>query len=195
MDCDQNAGEHAAVMARLGNDEILIGVDAAAARRFFTDNSAAALRQQFGEGFALRRSVVMLAFVMAPVTALASAALAIRAFGWWSIGVVPVSLAAWFLHSSMASSGRQRVFGVFCFFAASVAVCVAHLAYTYMPAQVWLAVLSGAFLLSRLTYYSASGFVESLVIRNPIAYEFLLGQAVFFREAESDVKLPPRPTR
>ena len=101
-----------------------------------------------------------------PVLALA-AALAIPAFGWWSLGVSPVTVLAGLAYKGRASIGRQRVVFESVLLILAVGLAIVH------PWGVWihtyLLVVAMAFLLIRLLYVLTNIFVFRLIYGS---YEF-----------------------
>ena len=95
-----------------------------------------------------------------PVLGLA-AVLAIPAFGWWSLGVSPVTILAGLAYKSRASIGRQRVVFVSVMLILAVALAIIH------PWSVWIhayvLVVAAAFLLIRVLYVLTNIFVFRLI--------------------------------
>ncbi|MGI8785455.1 MAG: hypothetical protein ACR2L2_17625 [Acidobacteriota bacterium] len=98
---------------------------------------------------------------------LVAAALAIPAFGWWSLGVAPLTVFAGLAYKSRASIGRQRVVFVATLFILAVGLTI------FQPWSFWLRayilVLAMAFLLIRLLYVITNVFVFRLIYAS---YEF-----------------------
>jgi len=172
--------EHEQLVKMARDGRILIGVEPAVARRFFTDPSSENLRKAVGESVAFQRLVVLACLLLGPVSLMMSWVLAVFAFGWWGILAGLVALLAWASYNGRASMGKQRIIGTAWFLA--LAIAAGFLGDTYLRFQIWLVAVAASFFFSRLTYYSAVGFVRSLVLRNRLAFELLSEKALVVRQ-------------
>ena len=172
--------EHAQIVSMESQGKLLVGVDPAAARKFFTDLSAHAIAGEIGESIALRRVVVVASWLLGPLSLIASWVLATLSFGWWAIAVCIGSLAAWAAYNGRASIGNQKIIGVTWFLAMAIAACFFDGVNVLL--QAWIALLAASFFFARLTYYSAVKFIRALVLKNAKAFEFLFDKALVLRE-------------
>lgn len=168
--------DHSELVNLERNGQALIGVDPAVARRLLVDSVGASLLNEIGEDLKSERAMVRSSFALSWICFLASTFPAALAFRWWSILIIPVSFVLWALFLGRASMGNQRLWRTSSFLGLSILAC--FLPGAYVPFQIWLAVLAGAFFLIRFTYWIATRSVRSLIIRNPLAYRFLEGRGV-----------------
>ncbi len=162
--------------SRAYRGEIIIGIDPAFARRFFTDSSNADIEVRIGEPVYIERAVVMGSFVLEPLMLIVSIVAAVSTFGWWSLIVGPASVLAWFGYRSRSSAGRQHILGALLI----VAMAVAAPQFIIMPRAVslWLFAYAAALFLARWVYFSATKFLRAIVIRNEHAREMLQASLV-----------------
>lgn len=103
------------IVNRAYSNEILVGVEPALARKFFTDTNHEAVQEQIGESLYLERWVVIsLAFILQPISLLAGIVLCIFALHWYSMLVAPIMFLGWFVYGGLASAGRQKLSEFFC---------------------------------------------------------------------------------
>ena len=91
---------------------ILVGIDRAFARRFYTDVSLATIGEKTGETPYLEKLVVFGAFIGKHITLLGAVVLAVLVLGWWSAVVIPIGILIWVLFSSTSSLGGSRMLGI-----------------------------------------------------------------------------------
>ncbi len=170
--------EHNTFRAMAERGDVVIGVEPAIARRFFTDDTFAAQRALVAEPLHFEVVIVRTTWWLAPISLLISFWCAWLAFHWWSLLLIPVSVVAWILHQSRSSIGRPAVWplvisiGLVCYWNSGPH---AH------PAYWWLIAILIAMLLTRVTYRCACAFFRMLVIRNAKAYSLFRESAIFVR--------------
>ena len=157
--------------------QLLLGVDRAFARRFYTDVPLREIEAKTGEAPYFEKAVVFLAFLGGPFTLLGSLILSVWVLGWWSGLFIPLAMLVWFGNhgDSARATARLRVIsGILaicgCGFMTSYGLARSRwgLAFTFVAA-LWL---------SRLLYVSATSFLRGFVLRNRRAWEWLHEQFV-----------------
>ncbi len=158
--------------------KILVGIDPAVARKFFTDTSASLVEEQIGEPISTERIIVKAALFAGPIALLVSFYYAVVSFGWWAIAVIPVSVILWGSHAGRASIGRPRLWWMTMLLAGLTWLMISDPSSHYR----WLVAIIGAMYLDRVKYRAAVIFLHALVVRNEKAYE-LLAETLILREA------------
>ena len=157
--------------------QVLLGVDRAFARRFYTDVPLREIEAKTGEAPYFEKAVVFLALVGGPITLFGSLILSTWALGWWSALFIPIAAVIWVgAHGDSArATARLRTISVIfaiCGFGFTMSDGLARtrwgMALTF-AAAVWL---------SRLLYASATSFLRGFVLRNRRAWEWLHEQLV-----------------
>ena len=168
---------------RVEKDEILIGVEPAVARKFFTDIDHSVIKEKIGESLFVECSFVKTCWLLEYICLLAGTIASIFALKWFSIIVIPVMLIASFVLGGIASMGRQKIVGVVFI----VAICVL-LAYYFrgkgIAIIVWLVLLPLPYFFVRLTYKLATTFLRSLSVRNEKAFNLLYDKGIFLKETQ-----------
>lgn len=175
--------EYQALVARIQSGSLLIGVDRSMARKLYTDVSLSRIAAETGETPYFEKMVVLGAFVVGPVSLLASFVIAVLAFGWWAALAIPVSIIVYFVFAGASSMPKQGMAGV------SVLLALALLGHysDWFPSDyvAWYAVLVlFAIWNARLVYTAATHFIRAFVVRNRRAYEFLASH-IHLRETSS----------
>ena len=156
---------------------LILGVDRAFARRFYTNVPLREIEARTGEGPYLEKTVIYSAFVGGPLLLLASLAQSLWVLGYWSALFIPVAAVVWVVVHADSVRARAAMTTVSLVVAATaIGFGVSHgsirfswaLALTY-AASLWL---------SRLLYVSATFFLRAFVLRNRGAWEWLQGQFV-----------------
>lgn len=178
---------HAQLVGLVHAGHALVGVEPAMARRLLVDSDSEGVQSAIGELLSFERAFVKLTFGSSWLSLLISMGFSVKAFGWWSTLVVPLSFVIWSLYLGRASMGNQRLWPTFSFLSLSILAC--FLSNADVPFQIWLALVAGAFFLLKVTYFAATRFIRSLVIRNSRAYELLEGRGIHVRLAEQDATL------
>ena len=166
---------------RAKKGEILIGVEPAVARKFFTDTEPPFVKGKIGESLSVERLFVRTCWLLEFICLLAGVIASIFALKWYSFIAIPLMLVAFFVLSGKASIGRQKMGGA----VVLVIVCVL-LAYFLrnqgIDMVVWLILLPLPYFFARLTYKLATTFLRSLSIRNEKAFNLLYGEGIFLNE-------------
>jgi ABC-type multidrug transport system fused ATPase/permease subunit len=93
------------------NGEILIGVEPAVARRFFTDSDKNIIRQLIGESLSVKQFLVKLVWILEYVTLFVGIIVSIFAIHWYSFIAIPLMIVISFILGGKASAGAQRLGG------------------------------------------------------------------------------------
>ena len=101
--------DHQTFRTQAEQGNILVRIDPVVARWFFTDTGGSAVQRQINEPIPVERTIVKALFIVAPIALFVSFYLAVRAFGWWSLAVIPLSVLVWFVENGAASVESVRV--------------------------------------------------------------------------------------
>ncbi len=110
--------------------------------------------------------------------------MAVLAYRWWAVLVVPAALLLWTLHGivSMLRGGSSMVLHSLLL----VAAMSLHLG--RIPGYPWGTLFAVVFVTSlwanQFVYYAPAAFLRSFVIRNPRAYE-VFNEAVYVKSVDS----------
>ena len=104
--------EYKAFVAHAKSGTLLIGIDRAFARRFYTDVPLTRIKEETGEAPYFEKIVVWFAFISAPIALLASFILSVLAFRWWAVLAIPLSAIVYFGFAGDSSRGQTRMLGV-----------------------------------------------------------------------------------
>lgn len=169
------------LVKRAEKGEILIGVEPAVARKFFTDTNHSIVKEKIGEPLFIERFFVKTCWLLECTCLLAGIITSIFALKWYSIIAIPVMLIAFFVLGGKASMGKQKVGGAVFL----VTICVL-LAYYFRGEGtsmiVWLVLLPLPYFFARLTYKLATIFLRCLSVRNEKAFNLLYGKGIFLKE-------------
>ena len=163
--------EYKAFVAHAKSGTLLIGIDRAFARRFYTDVPLTRIKEETGEAPYFEKIVVWFAFISAPIALLASFILSVLAFRWWAVLAIPLSAIVYFGFAGDSSRGQTRMLGV----SIVLALAIASLFTNFFSSQSvpWYATaVAFAFWAQRLVYCGATTLLRAFILRNQRALEF-----------------------
>ncbi|MDP2898516.1 MAG: hypothetical protein Q8Q12_18410 [bacterium] len=160
---------------------ILIGIEPALARRFFTNIDRRTLEQKVGAPLTVQRLLVKTAWLLEWISLLAGMIASVVALGWYAAIAVPVMAVASFILGGMASYGRQRMRGAICLVLLAVSLAYA-LRHEGPALVVWLALLPLPYFFARLTYKLGTALLRRLCLKSERVFNLLSGRAIFFKE-------------
>jgi len=175
--------DYAEFVKQAKRGEILIGVEPAVARRFFTDTDSSFVKEKIGESLTMERFFVKSVWLLDYVSLLAGLIFCVLALKWYSVIAIPIMLLSWFFLSSQASGARQTIGGAFLLVAFCFLLTFGLRSRGTMMI-IWLILLPLPYFFVRLTYLFATIFLRTLVVRNEHAFHLLYGKGVFLKEAQ-----------
>ena len=173
--------QYKALVARVESGSLLIGIDRAFARKFYTDVPLSRIEEDTGEGPYLEKVVVWFAFVSAPIALFASFVLSALVFRYWAALVIPLSAIVYFFLAARSSVGDSRMLSV----SILLALAIASLFTNFFSSQFvpWYAIaVAFAFWAERLMYCAATTFLRAFILRNQRAFEFTEGPQIVVKE-------------
>lgn len=164
--------EHKEVIELAEQGKLLIGVDRAMAREFYTNIPISKIQEETGESPYFEKMIVLFAFLFGPISLISSIVLGFLAFSWWGIISLVLCTVIYFAYSSSSVVAGSKLFGITLLLLTSLAVhFFAHL---NTP---WITGFACTFLFSlwcaRLLYCSSTFLLRAFVIRNAKAFEYL----------------------
>ena len=149
---------------------ILIGIDRSYARLLYTDVPIITIQEKTGETPYFEKRVVWFAFLASPFAILISAVLAVYAFHWWAVFIVPVSFLWWMGNKGDSSRGNDTMW-----LCTLVVVVAAGIHFLSLFPTLWMSgfVLAFTFALwcDRLLYRASSLLLRCFVLRNKKAFQ------------------------
>lgn len=165
---------------RAESGEILIGIEPALARKFFTDTDQSAIQQEIGESLFISRFFVKAVWLLEFVCLLVGIVASIIALGWYSAIAIPLMIVGFFVLGGMASVGTQKVGGAILLVVISIS-----LAYYFrdkgIALVIWLVLLPLPYFFTRLTYKLSTFFLRALSLRNEKVFNLLYDKAIFLK--------------
>jgi hypothetical protein len=176
-----NEDEYRYLVSQVNSGALLIGVDRAVARRFYTDIPLSTIEAETGEAPYFEKMVVWFAFLSGPVALLASFVLSVLSFQWWALLAITLSFILYFFLSGQSSLPGRGMLGISILLALSVGTLFTG--YFSSKVMIWYFIaLFFALWASRLVYCAATSFIRSFVLRNQQAFEFMR-EHIHIREA------------
>lgn len=166
---------------RAESGEILIGIEPALARQFFTDTDHLAIQQEIGEHLFVERFFVKSVWLLEFICLFAGVVASVIALGWYSAVAILLMIIVFFALAGKASMGTQK----FGYAILLVVICI-FLAYYFRDKEialvVWLVLLPLPYFFARLTYKLATVFLRALSLRNEKVFNLLYDKAIFLKE-------------
>jgi hypothetical protein len=169
------------VVNKASKGELLIGVEPALARRFFTDSDPQVLQREFGSSFSKERLLVRIVWLLEYPSLFAGLIASIFAFHWYSIIAILLMVVIAFMYGAKSSGGFQQIGGVLYFFI----ICL-FLAYYFknsgIAISIWFLLLPLPYLSAKLTYKLSTVLLRGLSLSNERLFNFLYDKAIFLKE-------------
>jgi hypothetical protein len=172
---------HAEIVRREEQGEILIGIEPAVARKFFTDTKHQEIQQEIGEPLYIERFFVRLFFYLSGLSLLAGIVVSVLVIKWYSVVAIPLMLIGWFILSGKASMGKQKLGYPFVLVILSL-ILVYFLRSKGIAISIWIVLIPLPYFFSQLTYKTATVFLRALSIRNEKAFNLLFQTGIFLKE-------------
>jgi len=149
--------------------DILLYIDTANFRKFFTEANQKQIEQQIGEPLYVECFIIkLIVFLLEPLMLLITVIASIYLLKWFAILLIPALILLWFFLKSMASSGKQSIFfPSVLLVAGAITVCL-YGQYGFWFKLLVIGILS-IYFFSKLLYYLSARFAFMLIHRN---YEF-----------------------
>ena len=164
--------EYKTFVEQADSGELLIGIDRALARKFYTDIPSSKIEEETGERPYFEKMVVWFAFLSAPIALLASFVLAVLAFQWWAALAIPLSIVIYFGFYGQSSMPRGGMLGVSLLLA--LAISSLFIGFFSAPFPPWYFItVSYSLWATRLLYCAATVLLRAFVLRNQRALEFM----------------------
>ncbi|MHC4425177.1 MAG: hypothetical protein ACYSYV_03670 [Planctomycetota bacterium] len=176
---------HKDIVEREAKGQILIEIEPAVARRFFTQAHHRVLQQEIGETLFVQRSFVKTFSWLSVLSLLAGMIASIFAVNWYSVLAIPVMIVGWFILGARASVGSQKLGGAF----GLMLICLISAYYVRdkgVVVTIWVVLLPLPYFFDRLTYRSATVFLRSLSVSNERAFNLLYDKGIFLKEVSVD---------
>ena len=169
------------IVERYNNGEIVIGVEPALARKFFTDTDKESVRQEFGESFNAQRLIVKSVWILEYITLIFLLISSIISFKWYSILLVTIIIISAIFYGGKSSIGRQGIGGNVLFAIICFGISYKFI-YQNIYLSIWFLLLPMPYLFARLTYKLSNAFLRSISMRNQELFSYLIGKAIFLKE-------------
>ena len=180
---------HDEMLSQVEGGRLLMGVDPAIARRFYTDLTNSERHERVGDAQVNQSNTIRLFFGIELLTLLTAAIASGFAFHWWAAVIIPGLVVLWFFWRSTASVGRPSFVPSFLLIALSwsVAIYFRHRGTAFVVALVATPL---PHLFSRLVYRTAAHYLRRLAKESARAYQFFAdrpwGQkGVFFKDGRT----------
>ncbi len=146
--------------------EILLYIDTAGFRKFFTEVDNKKVRELIGESLSMESlTIKLIMFALEPLSLITTSIASIFLFKWFSILIIPDIILLWGFLKGQASIGKQKIF-----FPISLLVIGMIIAIIYQEYGIWFKIfvvgLPAIYFSSKLLYYLSARFGFSLIHRN-----------------------------
>ena len=95
--------EHSDLVKLESEGKLMIGIDRAFARKFYTDHSIRDIAELTGESPYLEKLIVNMCLFGSPIALITAGSFAIRLFEWWAFLVIPGLGAFWVVTYALSS--------------------------------------------------------------------------------------------
>lgn len=155
-----------------GQGKILIGIDRVTARQFYTGVSIKKIKQETGESPYFEKTIVFGAFLLGPISLLATIILGFRFFNWWGIACLIFCPLIYFVYYGLSVRGNSKMIGISILLL--ISVCTYSLNFFGVPKITgFVTVFILSLWCARFLYCSSTVLLRNFVIRNEKAYQYL----------------------
>ena len=166
------ADEHCVLVAKVRSGSLIIGMDRAVARKLFLDVPISLITEQTGEKPYFQKAVVYAALIGGLLALVSSCIMAVFAFRWWALLVVPMSVVIYFINSGLSSMPNRGMVELNILL--GFAICVLLIEWFSSIYAAWFLVLFvAAIWCVRFAYWATVQFAHALILRNRRAFELL----------------------
>ncbi|MFA5361357.1 MAG: hypothetical protein WC290_02815 [archaeon] len=153
--------------------KILIGVDRAIARKFYTDIPMKEIEEETGEAPYFEKIIIFTLFLLNPLLLLISIVLGFWFFSWWGIVYLILLPLIYFTYFSFSSMGNSGMGGI------NLLLLIMIVGYFFkilLSPQIFIFIIIFLFSLwcARSLYCFSTLFFRNFIIRNEKAYQYLL---------------------
>ncbi len=161
--------------------EILLYIDTASFRKFFTEANNKKVKELIGESLNLESFIIkLIMFALEPLSLIITFIASIFLFKWFAILIIPIVFFLWGFLKGQASIGKQKILLPLALLAIGIVI-----AFSYQEYGLWFKLfiigLPATYFSSKLLYYLSARFGFMLIHRN---YEFF---KLFYEKPEGAV--------
>lgn len=174
--------EYQEIIRKAERGEVLIGVEPALARQFFTASvSAQKIQEIVGEPLYFERYLVKTVWLLEPIFLFLNFIASIFLFKWYSVIIIPIIFAVLFLLISFASAGKQRI--IF----PMILLIIGFLTIYHFKGQsiwfkIWIVSMVATYFFAKLTYWLSVSLARLLACRNYKFFYQFLDKIIFLKE-------------
>lgn len=163
--------EHDELVKQEAAGKLLIGVDRAFARKFYTEFPLKEIRKRTGEAPYFEKGVTFLCWSGSPSALLTTLVMSPFLLGWWSLLTIPLSILVWVGFSTNSSRGSAGLSFPTLILGSSIGSwSTGLLAWRFSLVLFSLAI---AVWLGRLLYVATTVFLRGFALRNHLAFELV----------------------
>lgn len=174
--------EYKKIITRVEKGEVLIGIEPALARQFFTSGiSTQKIQEMVGEPIYLERLLATTILILEPIFLLLNFVATIFLFKWYSIAIIPITFIVWVFLGGRASMGKQGII-----FPIVILLIGFFMAYYFKGwgiwFQSWVIFLGAIYFLPKLKYWLSVFFARLLACRNYKFFSQFLDTMIILKE-------------
>jgi len=148
------------------NGKLLIYIDTASFRQFFTKINNKKVNDLIGESLYLESFIIKcIMFILEPLSLIATCFSCVFLFKWFAILIIPVIVLSWFFLKGRASIGKQKIFFPLVLLMLSVICAILYHEHSFWV-KLFIIGLPSTYFFSRLLYYLSALFGFMLIHRN-----------------------------
>lgn len=162
------------------NGKILVGIEPAIARRFFTETNYKEAIELTDNNLFLERFSIRLLMILEVVFAILAVILSALSLKWYSLLFIPIFLIFWFKYKLGSSLANQNISGIV--FITFFVITSSLYFFKDNLLTVLLCISTPlTFLFSKLIYKASTVFLRNLAINNHKIYGLLLDKGIFIK--------------
>ncbi len=166
------------------SDKILVGIEPAIARRFFTSVNNSKAIEYTGRKLLYERNIIKLMLFLDFFFAFCSIVLSIFSFNWYSFIFIPLFVILWWIYKSKASMSNQNISGVL-FFTVIGIITVLLLKDKSNYLYFLCLTVPFTFLSCKLLYKLSTVFFRYIAINNQSIFEEFYQTGVFIKNIDN----------
>lgn len=170
------------MLKEVNKGNLLMGVDPALARQFYTDLTNTQRLEKTGNSQSTQATTVTLLLDLETISLTTASVSAIFALNWWAFAAIPILVFTWMYWKSTSSMGKPKFGSAIFLFLCGIAAAI-YLSDLGTSFIIMLAVAPLPNIFIKMVYHFSGEYLRNLAMNREQAFNFLFGNtAVYFLE-------------
>lgn len=169
------------IISKVQSGTIIIGIEPAIARKFFTDSDMTHIKRDIGLDLFWESFIIKALIILAFCTLLITEIISIFTLNWYSIAFIPLFFLIYVFYQSKVSFGKQTIWRILIF---TIMFWIGNFVenYTNTLWSLFIFFIPLPFLFIRLVYYVSCCLLRFKSLNSERLFYYLYEKAIFIKE-------------